>query len=93
MNADFERVDEDWGPRIDGRAIFRVSPSASGIFEEELRPIAGFVVEGSRVRDAIEMRLISSDRPPVIRIESIPMVTLKAAPGEGVIFIDTRDVA
>jgi len=84
---------ESWGPRIDGRGIFHVRPSASGQFNEEFRPIAGFVVEGSRVRDAIEMRLTSSDDPPVVRIESIPMVALKAAPGEGVIFIDTRDVS
>ena len=84
---------ESWGPRIDGRVIFRVSPLADGSFNEELRPIAGFVVEGSRVRDAIEMRFTSSDDPPVVRIESIPMVTLKAAPGEGAIFIDARDVS
>ena len=84
---------QDWGPRIDGRGIFRVRPSASGVSDEELRPIAGFVVEGSRVRDAIEMRLTSSDKPPVSRIHSIPVSTLKAAPGEGVIFIDTRDVS
>jgi len=83
---------EDWGPRIDGLGIFRVSPSASGIFDEELRPIASVVVEGSRVRDAIEMRLTSSDKPPVVRIHSIPMTILKAAPGEGVMFIDTRGV-
>ena len=84
---------EDWGPRMDGRGIFRVSPTASGVSDEELRPIAGLVVEGSRVRDAIEMRLTSSDEPPVNRVHSIPVVTLKAAPGEGVIFIDTRDVS
>ncbi|NQT36757.1 MAG: hypothetical protein HQ581_04665, partial [Planctomycetes bacterium] len=84
---------ESWGPRIDGRGIFCVSPSADGSFGEELRPISGFVVEGSRVRDAIEMRFTSSDDPPVVRIESIPMVALKAAPGEGAIFIDARDVA
>ena len=84
---------EGWGPRIDGRGIFRVRPSASGVFDEELRPIAEFVVEGSRVRDAIEMRLASSDRPSVTRIHSIPLAVQRAAPGEGVIFIDTRDVA
>ena len=84
---------ESWGPRSDGCGIFAVRPSASGEFNEELRPIAGFVVEGSRVRDAIEMRLTSSDDPPVVRIESIPMVALTAVPGEGVLFIDTLDVS
>ena len=84
---------ESWGPRIDGHGIFRVSPSSTGEFNEELRPIARYIVEGSRVRNAIEVRLISSDEPPVIRIESIPMVTMNAAPGEGTFFIDARDVS
>ncbi len=83
---------ETWGPRIDGRGIFHVRASASGEFNEEFRPIAGFVVEGSRVRDAIEMRLASGDDPPIVRIESIPMGVLTAAPGEGALFVDTRDV-
>ncbi|MEX2581529.1 MAG: hypothetical protein WD342_20905 [Verrucomicrobiales bacterium] len=84
---------ESWGARIDGRGIFRVRPASNGEFDEELRPIADFVVEGSRVRRAIEMRLTSGDEPPVVRIESIPAVDRKAIPGEGVIFIDTRDVS
>jgi hypothetical protein len=84
---------ESWGPRIDGRGIFGVRPAANGEFNEELRPIAGFVVEGSRDRAAIELHLTSSDAPPVVRIASIPMVALTAAPGEGVLFIDTLDVS
>ena len=84
---------ESWGARIDGRGIFQVRPRSNGEFDEELRPIADVILEGSRVHDAIEMRLTSSDEPPVVRVESIPMIELKAAPGEGVLFIDTRDVS
>jgi len=84
---------ESWGARIDGRGIFWVRPQPNGAFDEELRPIANIVAEGSRVHRSIEMRLTSSDEPPVTRTESIPMVDLKALPGEGVIFIDTRDVS
>jgi len=84
---------ESWGPRIDGRGIFGVRPAANGEFDEELRPIAGFVAEGSRDRAAIELRLTSSDDPPVRRVESIPMVAPTADPGEGVLFIDTLDVS
>lgn len=84
---------ESWGPRMDGRGIFGVRPAANGEFNEELRPIAGFVVEGSREHAAIKLRLTSRDDPPVVRMESIPMVTLTAAPGEGVLLIDTLDVA
>jgi len=84
---------ESWGPRMDGRGIFGVRPAANGEFNEELRPIAGFVVERSRDRGVIELRLTSSDDPPVVRVESVPMVTLTAAPGEGVLFVDTLDVS
>ncbi len=91
-----------WGPRIDGRGIHHVNPTATGEFDEDLLPIAEVLIEGSRVRDAIEMRLTSADlnwaeplthRPRVTRIESIDMVHMQAAPGESVIFIDARDVA
>jgi len=73
---------ESWGPRIDGRGIVGVRPAANGEFHEELRPIAGFIVEGSRDRAAIELRLTSSDDPPVVRIESIPHGRSDGRPGE-----------
>ncbi len=91
-----------WGPRIDGRGIHHVNPTATGEFDEDLLPIAEVLIEGSRIHDAIEIRLTSTDsnwtrplprQPPVTRIESIGMVHMKAAPDESVIFIDTRDVA
>ena len=91
-----------WGPRIDGRGIRHVNPTPTGEFDEDLLPISDVLIEGSRIRDAIEMRLTSADanwseplthRPHVASIESIPMVHMKAAPGESVIFVDDLDVA
>jgi hypothetical protein len=91
-----------WGPRIDGRGIHHVNPTATGEFDEDLLPITDVLIEGSRIHDAIEMRLTGTDskwteplthRPRVTRIESIGMVHMQAAPGESVIFIDARDVA
>jgi hypothetical protein len=84
---------EQWGPRIDGPAIHHVDPMVTAEFEEELRPIRDYVVEGSRVHDAIQFRLSSDDPASIERVESIPNTHLTAAPGEGVLFIDARDVA
>jgi len=84
---------EQWGPRIDGPAIHFVSASASARFEEELRPIDGYMAEGSRVHEAIQFRLVSTDDPARQRIASFPIPKMTAAPGNGVIFIDTLDVS
>jgi len=82
-----------WGPRIDGPAIHHVDPRVTAEFEEELRPIRDFIVEGSHVQDAIQTRLTSNDEPPIERIVSIPMIHLTAAPGESVLFLDDRHIA
>ena len=84
---------EQWGPRIDGPAIHHVDPQVTGEFKEDLRPIRDYMAEGSRVHKAIQFQLISADRSPIERIESISITPLTAAPGEGVLFIDARDVA
>jgi len=83
---------EAWGPRIHGPAIHHVCPASNAQFDEELRPVAEFIIEGARVRNAVEARLTSSDDPAVTRVESMPIPALKAAPGKGVLFVDTQDV-
>ena len=85
-------LSEQWGPRIDGPAIHHVDPRVTAEFEEELRPIRNYIVEGSRVHDAILVRLTSNDQPPIARIVSIPMLHSTAAPGEGVLFLDDRHI-
>ncbi|MCH2127074.1 MAG: hypothetical protein MK165_19940 [Pirellulaceae bacterium] len=84
---------EQWGPRLDGPAIHDVNPQITGEFEEELRPIREYIVEGSRVQDAILVRLVSEDEPSLETVATIPMIPLTANPTARFLFIDDRHVA